>query len=230
MSYFIKRGEQNYGPYTLAELQRYVQSGNISLQDMAQSEGVEGFVPVSQVLGNIPVAPTPIPPQYVNNSYAAPSPVAQPSGVPLPPDLHWALVLLLHMFTFGLFPIIWVIVQANWVRKFRGNSRPLTCLILAPILGVAAMFLWAVAVAVSMSGQGNGASGAMLFAALLYLGMIVTLLMGIFGIRKEMHFYYNQVENIGLHLGGVMTFFFHVFYFQYHVNRLWRWKKTGMLS
>ena len=54
MQYFVKRGEQKYGPYNLSDLQKYVQSGNIALDDVTQSEGMGDWVPVSQVLGNIP--------------------------------------------------------------------------------------------------------------------------------------------------------------------------------
>ena len=56
MQYFVKRGEQSFGPYSLADLQRYVQSGNIAATDLTQSEGMTEWVPVSQVLGNIPAA------------------------------------------------------------------------------------------------------------------------------------------------------------------------------
>jgi hypothetical protein len=42
--------------------------------------------------------------------------------------------------------------------------------------------------------------------------------------------YYNSRENIALTLSGVMTFFFSSIYLQYHVNRIARWKKTGILS
>jgi len=55
MNYFIKRDLQEYGPYTLAELQRYVASGNVLLTDLCRSEGMNDWVPVSQVIGNIPV-------------------------------------------------------------------------------------------------------------------------------------------------------------------------------
>jgi len=64
MNYFIKRDLQEYGPYTLAELQRYVASGNVLLTDLCRSEGMNDWVPVSQVIGNIPVpaaAPAPTP-------------------------------------------------------------------------------------------------------------------------------------------------------------------------
>ena len=39
MNYFIKRDLQEYGPYTLSELQRYVASGNVLLTDLCHSEG-----------------------------------------------------------------------------------------------------------------------------------------------------------------------------------------------
>jgi len=55
MNYFISRNDQQYGPYTLADLQRYVASGSIFVSDMTRSEGMTEWVPVSQVIGNIPV-------------------------------------------------------------------------------------------------------------------------------------------------------------------------------
>ena len=39
-----------------------------------------------------------------------------------------------------------------------------------------------------------------------------------------------HVEDIGLSLSGAMIFFFNVIYIQYHINRIARWKKTGVLS
>ena len=56
MNYFVKRDIQEYGPYTLAELQRYTSTGNVLLTDLCRSEGMTDWVPVSQVIGNIPVA------------------------------------------------------------------------------------------------------------------------------------------------------------------------------
>ena len=85
MDYHIKRGEQQFGPYTLSELQEYVQSGRVLPGDLAQSEGMADWVPVSQILGNIPL------PQAV-----APVPTAPPlETVPLPPNVHWALLLVI---------------------------------------------------------------------------------------------------------------------------------------
>jgi hypothetical protein len=42
--------------------------------------------------------------------------------------------------------------------------------------------------------------------------------------------YYNSVENCGLILSGGMTFFFSTIYLQYHINKIAKWKKTGVMS
>jgi hypothetical protein len=55
MNYFISRDDQEYGPYTLADLQRYVAAGSILVTDLTRSEGMNEWVAVSQVIGNIPV-------------------------------------------------------------------------------------------------------------------------------------------------------------------------------
>ena len=54
LKYFIQRELNEYGPYTLADLQRYVAQGSILLTDLTRSEGMTEWVPVSQVIGNIP--------------------------------------------------------------------------------------------------------------------------------------------------------------------------------
>src|SRR5579859_2081412 len=64
MKYYIQRQLNEYGPYTLADLQRYVAQGSISLSDMTRSEGMTEWTPVSQVIGNIPI-PAPIHPGQV---------------------------------------------------------------------------------------------------------------------------------------------------------------------
>src|ERR1043166_4348831 len=108
MNYFIKRDTTEYGPYTLADLQKYVASGNILLTDLCRSEGLSERVPVSQVIGNIPVPAAPQPGTVYGGASAAaqaytPAAVSQ---YPPPPNLHWALVLLLTFVTCGLFAFI----------------------------------------------------------------------------------------------------------------------------
>src|SRR6202011_1321458 len=64
MTYQVSRNGQLYGPYSLEDLQRYVATGNVLLTDLAKSDDMPIWLPLSQG----PAAPgTPIP--------AAPSPI-----------------------------------------------------------------------------------------------------------------------------------------------------------
>jgi GYF domain 2 len=209
MNYFVKRGDQQYGPYSLADLQRYVQSGNIAPADLARSEAMQDWVPVSQVIGNISV---PAAPTGIGAGQATPAANVNP-----PPNLHWGLVLLLTIITCGIFGIIWLFVEAAWVKKVRSTSRAIFYLIGYVALAFTAGFI-------DSAEARNPASG------LLQLGAIVLYLCAAFSMRGDIEDYYNTEENISLSLSGVMTFFFNVFYFQYHFNRVNRWKQTGVLQ
>jgi hypothetical protein len=55
MKYYIQRQLNEYGPYTLADLQRYVAQGSILPTELTRSEGMTEWTPVSQVIGNIPL-------------------------------------------------------------------------------------------------------------------------------------------------------------------------------
>jgi hypothetical protein len=217
MKYFVKRGDETFGPYSLADIQQYVQSGNISLGDLAQSEGMNNWVPVSQVIGNIPI------PVTTQGAAAAPAMEPAPDLVPLPPNLHWGVLFLLEVVTRQLFNLIWALVQANWARKLINNNKPLVLVAMYPagiIAGIAAEVV-----------AGGSNSGAVAIAAgLCIIGGVIAYIIGIFSIRSAMEEYYNSTENIGLSLSGVMTFFFSAVYLQYHINRIARWKKTGELS
>src|SRR5215470_11275871 len=141
MKYYIKRDLNEYGPYSLAELQQYVGSGNISLNDLTRSEGMTDWVPVSQVLGNIPVQVT-APVQPGAAAYAPQSPYGvAPAGPTLvPPDFHWALVLLIGIFTCFLFLWAWLIVEAVWIRKIKPSSKGLLYILLALVCVVIGIF------------------------------------------------------------------------------------------
>ncbi len=210
MNYFVKRGEDRFGPYSLADLQHYVQTGSVALEDLAQSEGMTDWVPVSQVIGDIPV------PATVEGPGTVAAPVAEPS-VPLPPNLNWSIVLLLTFVTCGLFSIVWGFILATWAKKLDRDNRSVVFMLIYAVLSI-------LAVGIEVSGEQPGLS---LFAR---LGGAVCYLVSVFGIRSSMERYYTSTEDIGLSLNGTMTFFFNIFYFQYHVNRLHRWKQTGVLS
>ncbi|HST13047.1 MAG TPA: hypothetical protein VLL05_21890, partial [Terriglobales bacterium] len=100
--------------------------------------------------------------------------------------------------------------------KLSGDNKPMVLVAMYPAGFISGM------IAVSMHAPAVG-------GLLIICGLIVYLY-GIFTIRDAMETYYNSTENIGLTLSGPMTFFFSTVYLQYHVNRIARWKKTGVLS
>jgi hypothetical protein len=203
MNYFIKRDLQEYGPYTLSELQRYVASGNVLLTDLCHSEGSTDWVPVSQVIGNIPVpAVAPAPTQAALAAAAA-------AQYPAPPSLHWGIVLLLAFVTCGLFVWVWAIVEASWVRKVQPASKGL-------ILWSSAVVLNLIYVVLSVNQEPN----VKLLATLFWLGGSILWIAGSFSMKNSIEEHYNTAEPIGLDLNGVMTFFFNVFYFQYHFTQI----------
>jgi len=237
MKYYIQRELNEYGPYTLADLQRYVAQGSILPTDLTRSEGMTEWTPVSQVIGNIPI------PLAAGTAAGAGGTVYGGSGtvydgsttgfgvqaVPMqgtpfvPPDFHWALVLLLGICTCFLFFSAWIIVEAVFVRKIKPDSKGLMFVIIA----VAGSYV---------GGFMNGFISALNHTSPQPLGNLITVifalvyLVGAFHMRSDLEDYYNGIEPINLQLNGVLTFFFAVFYFQHHFSRIAQWKKTGILA
>jgi hypothetical protein len=147
-----------------------------------------------------------------------------PTG-PTPPSLHWAVVMVLGLFTLGLFTIIWILVQAAFVAKLERRSGPVILAILAIISwGFQIYFSFGSMVAIARGEV--PASGSLL---LIELMTGVLLLIWAFYVRGILLQYYNSVEPISLRLSGVMTFFFTIFYFQHHFSRIAAGKRTGQL-
>ena len=229
MNYFIKRDLHEYGPYSLADLQKYVASGNILLTDLCRSEGLTDWVPVSQVIGNIPVpaaAPQPAAGTVYGGGTGAPAYGTQggytaPGGqqYPPPPSLHWGIVLLLGVLTCGLFLWVWAIVQAVWLKKVAPQNKTL--------------LLYSIAIGLLVLSVVAGVSGATTqrpspIAALLEIGGAIVFLVGAFKMRDALEEHFNSAEPIGLSLSVVMTFFFAIYYFQYHFNRINEMKQRQM--
>lgn len=208
MNYFIARGGKEYGPYTLADLQRYLASGHILITDLTRSEGMTSWVPVSQVVGNIavPVVIAPV----------------QPTGPPVvdfptPPALHWAVLLALGIGSCLLFTPVWGIIQAIFVMRIERKSKSLYCYVGC----IAALVLYIVL----------GGTGAV--SELVFLSKVASIGLWIISglvLRAELEEHYNTSEPISLDLSGIMTFFFSVFYFQYHLYRIAQLKRTTQLS
>ena len=218
MVYHVSRNGQVYGPYTLEDLQRYVASGNVLLTDLAKGEEMPDWVPVAQVLGAS--APLAVAGSAPLASYPG-APVQYPQTAvvyPDPPNLHWALVLLLGICTCGLFNVIWMFVQASWMRKVKPDSKALNYYIAGMVFYVIAIV--AEVAATIANSNGNSSSGLAAVYLLAALVNLVLFLIAIFTMRSDMEEHFNGPEPIGLTLSGVMTFFFNVLYFQYHFSRI----------
>jgi GYF domain 2 len=239
LKYYIQRELNEYGPYTLADLQRYVAQGSILPTDMTRSEGMTEWTPVSQVIGNIPI---PLAAGTATGAYAGGTvyggsgtvydgssagygaQAISVQGTPLiPPDFHWALVLLIGVFTCGLFNYAWLIVEAAFVRKLKAESKGLLFIILATAVLIGGGFINGVITAMN-HGERNP------FGSLITIAGIVLYLVGVFQMKSDLEDYYNSAEPINLQLHGGMVFFFNVYYFQYHFSRIAQWKKTGILA
>jgi hypothetical protein len=283
MNYWVSRGGQQYGPYSLSDLQRYVASGNILPTDMARNESMSQWLPVSQILAGggqapqtpqapqQPAQPSGLPqaygqpagpqqpygqqpgPQQPYGQQAGPQGYGQPSGAPgaygqaggqqpygqapvysqpgsampaqpqpvpvqggpLPPGMQWPIVLLIAIFTCGIFSIVWMFIQANFVKQIRPASNALLFYAIG-IGGILAMGLLIFA------------RDLVMLAPLINIGCSVMLILGHFQMKAALEDYYNNVEPINLRLNGVMVFFFNIFYFQYHFSRIREWKTTGV--
>src|SRR5260221_2323004 len=161
MKYYIQRQLNEYGPYTLGDLQRYVAQGSILLTDMARSEGMTEWAPLSQIMGNIPIqtppamSATPVatgtPVAAVGTVYSgAPVYSAMPAMAagPIPQDFHWALVLVIN-FLCGFFRIVWLFIEAGFVKKIRPQSNFLMFLIVGPCLEIRSVILFYVGIGIS---------------------------------------------------------------------------------
>jgi hypothetical protein len=130
---------------------------------------------------------------------------------PRPPSLHWAIVLAASIVTAGIFGVIWLFVQANWVRRMDANPKPLY------LLSGAIAFSIFVAI-VSELGVSEDARDLMEFAA--NLVVLIALIVTHFEMKGAIEARY------GLSLSGGMTAFFGFVYLQYHMRRIARGEHT----
>jgi GYF domain 2 len=219
MTYQVSRNGQMYGPYTLEDLQRYVASGNVLLTDLAKSEDMPDWLPVSQILGTPLGTAVPPTPAYVPSSgYPAPSGISYEN----PPNLNWGLELLLGFLTCRLFVMIWNLVIAAWAKRIEPTSNALTYYIIATVLSVLQFGgSWGMVVSISQHHQPHQSA----LASLLGIAAFIIRLIARFSLRETLERHYNGPEPLGLRLSAVMTFFFGGIYFQYKLNEINRTKE-----
>jgi hypothetical protein len=296
VKYYISRSGQQYGPYSLEDLQAMKTQGRIDANDLAWGEGMASWTAVSQILESAsgaaatpqpytppqqqpPYTPpqqqytppqqqytppqqqpqytppqqqytppqqqyTPPPQQYTPQAAqfgAAPAAYTPPAynagygaqpmaGGPMPPTLSWVLVLVLGLVV-PFFALVWIFIELGFVKKIDPSS-PASKQFVTAIAALLGGFIIGFALIAGGSASEKPAfaalGGFILFAA--YIVTIVFAILAMFSMRRSIQTYYNTVEPIGLKLSGVMTFFFNIYYFQYHFNRITNWKQTGRLE
>jgi hypothetical protein len=217
MLYHVSRNGQNYGPYTVEDLQKYVASGNILPTDLAKSDDMPEWVPVSQVLG----IASDVPPSY-QPPMAQAYPVSNLTAYPDAPNLNWGLVLLFAFFTCSLFMWIWNLVLAAWMKRVQPNSNAIFYYAAASVLLFFQIILGThnhVQITPGVHWWVTYYAGHPL-RNLLGLVVWIVRVVARFTMRADLEQHFNGPEPIGLSLNGVMTFFFGGLYFQYHLNRI----------
>jgi hypothetical protein len=229
MHYQISRNGQMYGPYTLEDLRRYLTSGNVLLTDMAKSDEMPDWVPVSQLLQTAaPLAgggfATPGFNAQAQTSYMPATTPMDPGALAAspyqdPPNLHWGLVLLFGFLTCTLFMWIWNLIVASWLKRVQPNATSLfyyggaLVLLLVQIM-VTVPYSMHHAMEPGLHTSSNPLGG------LIGLAVWVVRLIARFSQRASLEEHFNGPEPVGLQLNPVMTFFFGGIYFQYHLNRI----------
>jgi MFS family permease len=148
------------------------------------------------------------------------------AALPKPPTLHWALVWLFSVATFGLFALAWAFVQVRWVRRLdpRSNALALLCLAVSCLMAGCAVavldVLWVAGANVGM------AIVLLIISRMLMLGWFVLHVVAYFTMADSLR-RYAASQRLGLAIGGGTLFFFTVYYLQGQLRWLARWKVSG---
>ena len=133
-----------------------------------------------------------------------------------PPRLHWGWVFALSILTRGLFGEIWLVVQANWIRRVTGRSEARTWAILN-LCAIPLLVLLAAALGIALGYQGVALAGDQrpwrALEAFVGLSVFAIHVITVFKMRAEL-----ESAPIDIPLGSVMTFFFGALYFQYFLR------------
>jgi Pilin (bacterial filament)/GYF domain 2 len=246
---WVGQDGKQQGPYDEADVRRWLAEGRFGRDAVAWRKGMPDWVPLATLFGEPaaaappPVAPPPMASRPASFSGTAPQPddwvaamdarrrdqqqTPDRNSLPPPPSLHWGLVLLFTILTFGIFGIVWPFIQANWVRRVDGESNAKLMLGLSITCYFLGYFLIA---AGTPSPEGDGAHPGMVgFGVLLELVYFVLYVAAFFSmagsIRREMAAYRVPVE-----IGGATLFFFNTWYLQGQLSWLARWQRTGQTA
>jgi Tfp pilus assembly major pilin PilA len=218
---WIGRDGQKYGPYTEAEIRQWLREGRVTPGTLAWRIGLADWVPLSTfivadpVVVGAPPAPPPFP--LAGVAYGGDIPGDARASFPRPPAMHWLLVLLLSIVSFGIFNWIWLFVQSAWVKRIDASSSAKKWFVAGVLLSLAGGFV---------SGLGSLGLG---FGAFMTITASIIVIVGCFSMAGSLR---QEIARRGLPLeiGGVTLFFFQSLYLQGQLSWLARWKDTGQTS
>ena len=197
MKYFIGRGEQEFGPYSLEEIRRYVGTGNIAPSDLAREEGGASWTPVHA----LPTEELPAITLAASSALAAKA-----------PNLHWIIVLILSVFCGFLFALPWALVQAWWAKRADPFCRAWRNYLIG-------MGLWVGAFVISLAMEHErGQASGLVFLLMLLAGSIL-FLMGRFEIKRTIEQVYSEL-GAPQEINGGLTLFFGEIHLQYHLSAI----------
>ena len=247
---WIGQAGEKYGPYSESDVRQWLSQGKFGPETMAWREGMPNWVPVAELFPDLEKSATPPPPAWLTpapplgptepppSRQMSPDFIARPadareaagtrrSDLPAPPSLHWGLVLLFTVLTFGIFGMVWPFIQASWVRKIDPQSRARLLLGLA----IAAFFVgYSMTVAGAASaGRGGDASSIGVLGVLLMLAYWVLFLTAYFSMAGSIRRKLGSRE-LPVAIGGITLFFFNMYYLQGQLRWLARWKETGQTT
>lgn len=217
MEYLISRDGQRHGPYSVEVIRQLRAEGRILDTDLCWAEGMPGWTLVTNAF-DLPVdePAQALPGQEAraeDGAAQATAATAPGPAAPMPPSLHWTIVLALSALTLGLFGWAWMFIQAAWVRRIDSGSRAMPLLIGGLFT---ALFGGYVA---GLAGAGNEQERALVeLLGTLAAGLFVTL--AAFGMRDSILRHFTHREPINVSINGVMTFLFTFIYLQYHLTRI----------
>jgi len=148
---------------------------------------------------------------------------------PMPPDMQWYILLLINIVC-GLFGLYWIFKQAGFVQQIDPQSTAKKKYITGLIALIGSyVFIFLMSVIAAMADM--PALGMLSMLGMIgVLGAVVFLILAHFEMRKSIHNYYNTVEPMGINLmdtqGAVLTFFFNIYFFQYHFANIAARKKA----
>ena len=230
---WIGQDGQKYGPYTEANVRQWIGEGRFGPGTLAWRDGMAAWVPLTQLFPDAavvtppPFSATAAPPDDLFAGTAA-DPAAtreqRRAELPAPPSLHWGLVLLFTMLTFGLFGIVWPFVQSSWVRKVDRHSRATL------LLGLAfGCFVIGYGMIIAAAPVRGGSAGFSALGLLLMLAYWVLFLVAYFSMAGSLENRFRRGTPT-VHIGGVTLFFFNMYYLQGQLRWLARWKETGRVD